>query len=203
MQHDTTRTLAQAKAHKEHLVDLAIKLGVTQIALNFLDHPEILIHSGCANPLGHHYGDYGLILHTREVVDIALANRKLLNLNDIDEVELYLSCLFHDMGKLYDYERYDEADGIGCWRGTQHKRNINHISRSGIEWSKAIDKYPAFKRYHDPVLHNILSHHGSREAGSPVAPNGKAAWLVHLSDSISARMDDASELDKLIKRKIK
>lgn len=197
------RTLADAKADKDHLVELAIKLGVTQIALEFLDHPDVLLYSGCAFSLGHHYGDHGLILHVREVVDIALVNRKLLGLNDIDEIELYLSCLYHDFGKLYDYERHVE-NGVVNWRGLPHKRNIHHISRSAIEWSKRIERYPTFKtKYHDSVLHNILAHHGSREAGSPVAPNGKCAWLVHLSDSISARMDDASQLDLLTKTKIK
>jgi 3'-5' exoribonuclease len=43
----------------------------------------------------------------------------------------------------------------------------------------------------DNVLHAILAHHGSREWGSPVVPLTKLAWMLHLCDGISARMDDA------------
>jgi 23S rRNA maturation-related 3'-5' exoribonuclease YhaM len=57
-------------------------------------------------------------------------------------------------------------------------------------------KFPELNtRYHDSVLHAILAHHGRREAGSPVAPKSRIAWLVHLSDQISARMADADTLD--------
>jgi len=52
---------------------------------------------------------------------------------------------------------------------------------------------------HDKVLHAILAHHGCREAGSPVAPKTREAWLVHFCDGISARMDDADTWD-IIKR---
>jgi len=34
---------------------------------------------------------------------------------------------------------YAEADD-GTWFGTDHKRNVHHISRSAIEWSKAVEK---------------------------------------------------------------
>jgi 23S rRNA maturation-related 3'-5' exoribonuclease YhaM len=52
-----------------------------------------------------------------------------------------------------------------------------------------------FKDIEDEVLHAILAHHGFQEFGSPVQPNSKVAWLLHLCDSISARMDDVDKMD--------
>ena len=37
--------------------------------------------------------------------------------------------------------------------------------------------------------------HGQREWGSPVMPKSRVAWLLHLSDGISARMADCETTD--------
>ena len=47
----------------------------------------------------------------------------------------------------------------------------------------------------DEVLHCILSHHGQRAWGSPVAPKSIEAWILHLCDGLSARADDYKTLD--------
>ena len=47
----------------------------------------------------------------------------------------------------------------------------------------------------EDVLHVILSHHGNRLAGSPVAPKTREAWIIHLCDGISARLYDADTWD--------
>jgi 3'-5' exoribonuclease len=47
------------------------------------------------------------------------------------------------------------------------------------------------------VLHNILAHHGQRAWGSPVAPATKEAWILHLADNLSARLDDCDKHDIL------
>jgi len=52
-------------------------------------------------------------------------------------------------------------------------------------------------QYHDAVLHCILSHHGRREWGSAVAPSSREAWLVHLADMKSARMDSYDKSSRL------
>lgn len=190
--------------HLHYLRELADELGVRKITDDLIGTDKFQLHSGCAHPLGHHYGDHGLLVHTREVVEIAMVNRDLLNL-DIDKKLLFLACLFHDAGKQYDYERFSYQPKTGeemvKWKSTEHKRKIHHISRSGIIWSKAADEYGFSEEDHDQVLHCILAHHGRQDCGSPVAPKGQMAWLLHLADSISARMEDANQLDFIIKGK--
>lgn len=158
-------------------------------------YPEFLRWTGSHHPDAHHYGEGGLIKHTAEVIELCFVNKHAIAAN-VDDVILFLGALFHDTGKLFDCVSIDNTSNR--WTSAPHKRLIHHISRSGLIWHDCVSKHPdVYTRYHDEVLHVILSHHGRREFGSPVAPYSKEAWLVHLCDSISARMDDADRIDQI------
>ena len=175
---------------------------VTIISNQIFDNlPQFRYWSGSGKPEHHHYGYNGLARHTLEVYELMANSSKTLNL-DVRLDLIYLAALFHDVGKLWDYERSVEhvmqnhrAIAMGDWIKSKHARNIHHISRSALVWSKAVDSTGLFREEHDEVLHAILAHHGQREWGSPVAPNSKLAWLLHLCDGISARMDDCDKID--------
>ncbi len=143
----------------------------------------------------HHYGKHGLLKHTREVAELCFSTLKTLNIKNVDPIELFLSAIFHDTGKIMDYAPTDET--MERWEGTEHKRIIHHITGSAIIWTRTVLKYPKYAKYHDSVLHAILSHHGQRQWGSPVAPYTSVAWLVHLCDNLSARMNDCGTVDYL------
>jgi 3'-5' exoribonuclease len=184
-----------ANSIKRKLIEHAHTLGVYDIAATVIADPRFEVWSGSSKPHQHHYGKGGLIQHTYEVVELCISNVNLLKL-DIDPIEIYLSALFHDVGKMWDYEPVDK--NYKEWRGTEHKRLIHHISRSALVWNSAcIHHCFKYNKYADNVTHNILSHHGMREWGSPVMPKTKAAWLLHLCDGISARMNDADKFDKV------
>jgi hypothetical protein len=139
----------------------------------------------------------------------------------VEEKWLFSAALFHDAGKMWDYEPAPLPLGIMAetpegrekeyaeWQGTAHKRHIHHISRSALLWNETASKISQiaanssnsqYKGLHqgviDDVLHAILAHHGLREWGSPVSPNTQMAWLLHLCDGISARMNDANKWDR-------
>ena len=143
--------------------------------------------SGSSSPENHHYGDGGLAKHTVEVVRLCESTVKTLNHNDVDMPALLTAALWHDYGKMWDYEKVE-----GVWRGSPHKRLIHHIPRSAIEWEKYANSEPGDLKdsFIDKVTHCILSHHGRRDWGSPIAPCSKEAWILHLCDNLSARMDD-------------
>lgn len=179
--------------YKQQLINRANILGVYDIASVVIDDPRFELWSGSSKKHQHHYGKGGLIQHTCEVVELCFVNFNLLKL-DIDPIELYTSALFHDCGKMWDYEPVDKSYNV--WVGTEHKRTIHHISRSALVWNSAVATHNSkYIKYADSVTHNILSHHGQREWGSPVMPKTKAAWLLHLCDGISARMNDADKWD--------
>jgi len=155
----------------------------------FLDN-KFEIWSGSSKAHHHHYGKTGLIKHTAEVVQLALNCNKTISSN-VNERELFLACLFHDSGKTYDYEPIDEY--FAEWKETDHKKKIHHISRSAMIWNQFANQHNESQETIDNVLHAILAHHGSRDWGSPVTPLTKLAWMLHLCDGISARMDDAEK----------
>lgn len=190
------------------LKEIAKKLKVNELANVVLDDKRFVICSGSAKKIHHHYGNGGLQQHTFEVVELCLLNNeyyKPLN-KAVCERKLFLAALFHDAGKMWDYRyseniAYEELDlmlgkegKVEGWISTPHKRNIHHISRSAIVWSQAAKDH-GFEDQNDEVLHAILAHHGLREWGSPVSPNSRLAWLLHLCDGISARMDDGDRWD--------
>jgi 3'-5' exoribonuclease len=175
------RNLAPLKRLKE----LAAYFKVECLCKIVLEDKRFPHWSGSSKPEQHHYGSGRLIEHTLEVVELCLQNNKFFPPNkQVEEHKVFLAALFHDVGKMWDYEWTDSSG----WGGSWHKRNIHHISRSALVWNQVAIEHNL--EYADEILHAILAHHGLREWGSPVAPNSRLAWLLHLCDGLSARMDD-------------
>ena len=177
----------------------AIDLGVDHIADEVLDDGRFYLWSGSSCREQHHYGKHGLVKHTAEVIQLCLANNALLG-DRLDKKDLFLAALFHDCGKMWDYAPVEtnEIPDYDWWWSKDHKRKIHHISRSAIQWNLAAAKWELshFTLIEvDEITHAILSHHGQRAWGSPVAPKSGIAWMLHLCDGISARMDDCDTWD--------
>jgi hypothetical protein len=209
------------------LDEKASYLGIRDLCSIVLDDERFPIWSGSSKSKQHHYGKHGLIIHTSEVIKLSLTNNTFYCGSNgqvpVDPRKLFLAGLFHDAGKMWDYEPvsvYDEAPLVGLvvpayseWRPTTHKRRIHHISRSALIWQEACSTYydrspvvgrPFKPRYDwltqefiDDVLHAILAHHGCREWGSPVSPNTKLAYFLHTCDMISARIEDCDNYDRI------
>lgn len=187
--------IKDVKEMLDYLKLMAKTYEVEDVCNFLLDDKRLPLWSGSGKSFQHHYGQGGLITHLTETVQLCFINKAFFPNTEIDDTELFMSALFHDAGKLYDYKPVDYYDN---WEGTDHKRYIHHISRSAIMWSEACKRNDStYEKYHDKVLHAILSHHGTREHGSPVAPKSRVAWLVHLCDGISARMYDADSWDMI------
>lgn len=168
-------------------------LDCASLASKVLDDKNFRFWSGSHHKLAHHYGDGGLLNHTFEVVALSLNTAELYSdSHKIDRKQLFLSALYHDYGKLWDFDRNEDGEWVPR---DKHRRKIHHISRSNVEWVVWATVMGADVELTDGVSHNILSHHGSRECGSPVAPYTREAWILHLADSMSARIDDCDRLD--------
>lgn len=198
----------QNPTYPELLRSMAVKMNVMPVYDELIyQYPQFERWPGSHNKMLHHYEEGGLARHTWEIVDVGMHIIPQLNLcGKVDPREYYLAALFHDTGKLFDYEPVIQKttlagidwgkETITEWKSTEHKRLIYHLPRSAIIWHDIVGKFSELNdMYHDRVLHAILAHHGQREFGSPVAPKTRVAWLLYLCDSISARMDDCERLD--------
>jgi 3'-5' exoribonuclease len=172
-------------------------LGVSHIANEIIGDGRFYLWSGSSRREQHHYGKHGLVRHTAEVIMLCLANDAILGCG-MSTKELFLAALFHDCGKMWDYGPVGPNPDYEWWYSTEHKRKIHHISRSAIQWNLAAEKWELAKLATidvDEITHAILAHHGQRAWGSPVAPKSGLAWMLHLCDGISARMNDCDTWD--------
>lgn len=134
-----------------------------------------------ASPKKHHVFHGGLSVHTLQVAKMAMAiaaqNAK------IKVSILFPAAIFHDYGKIWDYECRSNGVLGTWWDYTDHRQRIRHISRSYAEFmSMTAGDKPQFR---DAIGHCILSHHGHPEWGSQVEPQTPEAWALHLADMAS------------------
>lgn len=189
-----------------YLCQMAEARELAPISELVLGLPDFAVWSGSSKVGQHHYGKGGLQYHTYEVVSLCVGLRSHFDLGEpLDDKVLFLAALFHDVGKLWDYcpdmasAHMLKHDPYDAWLSTPHKRDIHHISRSAIHWAKSAAQCGLDNQLTDKVLHCILSHHGMREWGSPVAPHSREAHVLHHMDAISARLNDASTNDYVAK----
>lgn len=179
---------------KEYLINNDV--AFLSLCNEVLNDERFSIWSGSSKPDQHHYGKGGLARHTQEVLELCMLNANYFNgtYNQIYKARLMCAAIFHDCGKMDDYTAVDFT--YEEWKPTEHKYKIHHISRSAIFWNEKAHKHKMPKEFIDDVTHAILSHHGLREWGSPVSPRTRIAWILHLSDQMSARMYDCYSLQR-------
>jgi len=140
----------------------------------------------------HHNYMGGLIEHTLEVWNAA---SKLYELYDgqLDRELLMCGAALHDVGKI---KTYTLASGVS--QHTDAGNLLDHIfitaSMVSNVWDRVVTKDVVGQepekaaRAKELLLHIILSHHGTREWGSPVLPQTPEALLIHFCDQVSATM---------------
>lgn len=188
--------------YKTDIIRIGAGLGFKSDTISFFkSFPSIETHSGCHHESGHHYGEGGLLRHKWEVINLCMRNAIFFCYNDIyiNETVLFMAALFHDVGKLWDYEKEGSKENV--FEVKEHRRLIHHVSRSAIEWNKWASQQNFDESFTDKVTHCILSHHGQRQWGSPVGPANREAWILHLCDSMSARVDDCERIDLFTHKK--
>lgn len=130
----------------------------------------------------HHAYRGGLIFHTTSMLR---AGKLLASCYGLDWDVLALGILFHDLGKIKEIgpRPGDDYTGRGLAEG--------HIHTSAFMWRriwKYVDLHPQSPLC-THVTHLILSHHGSKELGSPVTPLTREAWALHYLDMIDSRLE--------------
>lgn len=147
------------------------------------DFADKLYNPYCKYPAAtsvHHAYPGGLANHTYQMLHMLEGLYPCLPY-EIKVERCILAILFHDYGKVYEYNRQGETQPdmylLGHIYIGAHKLN-NVLDEKGIDPEET-------KR----IVHIILAHHGTREFGSPVLPCTQEASIVNYLDNISAKTD--------------
>lgn len=131
--------------------------------------------------LVHHAYRSGFLEHVLSVAHVAVGLARHYRAN----ADLVLTgALLHDIGKLQELD-YEVTTSY-----TREGNLVGHITLGLImvrEAMAAIADFPPALQ--TQVEHVILSHHGSREFGSPVVPMTVEAMIVSVSDDLDAKLN--------------
>ncbi|HET7177754.1 MAG TPA: HD domain-containing protein [Solirubrobacterales bacterium] len=133
---------------------------------------------------------HGLLEHTVSVASAVSAAANFFP--GIDREVAVAGALLHDIGKVEAYN--DDPLAIDL---TDAGRLQGEIPLGYYRVRREIEEIPGF----DPslaqaVTHIILSHHGSLEHGSPVAPATREAVLVHMIDNLGGTLGSFDRLER-------
>ena len=130
----------------------------------------------------HHGYRGGLLQHCLEMARLADATCRIWP--SVDRDLLFVAVLVHDIGKL------DELTDDLYVEYTTEGKLVGHLTQGALDVAKRIEgisNFPDKLRMH--ILHCIMSHHGSRENGSPVEPRSLEAMALHHIDNLGAQLN--------------
>jgi 3'-5' exoribonuclease len=136
----------------------------------------------------HHAYNGGLLDHTLAV--LRLLETTMDDHPGMDRDVLITGALLHDVGKVETYL----PQGL-VFRISDAGRLLDHIilgERLVMTHAEAIPGFPPDLLLH--LDHLILSHHGTRENGSPVLPMTPEAIALHHADNLDAQVQRFQEL---------
>lgn len=129
----------------------------------------------------HHNYLGGLIEHTVSVAELCEAFAAHYERANRDI--LIASALLHDIGKLKELSDFPAADY------TDDGELLGHIVMGSEFIGKEAEKIEGFPhQLRSLIQHNILSHHGEFEYGSPKLPRTLEAFLLHCADDTDAKV---------------
>lgn len=128
----------------------------------------------------HHAFKGGLLNHTYQMLHMLEGLYPCLPYQ-IKIERCILAILFHDYGKVYEYDKDGNPQPL--------KHLLGHIYISANRLQKTLEERGIPADEINMILHVVLSHHGEMQYGSPVVPCTQEAIIVHLLDNLSAKTD--------------
>ena len=144
------------------------------------DHEAALREWPAAQQIHHAYRG-GLLEH---VLTMATTGTALARVYGAREDLLLAGAIIHDIGKLQELG-YDS----GAISYTRDGNLVGHIALGLVlvrDTARGISGFPDDLRAE--LEHLVLSHHGSRERGSPVEPKSVEAFILAAVDELDARL---------------
>ena len=139
----------------------------------------------------HHAFPGGLLNHTYQMLHLLEGIYPVYPYPDDIKVErIIVSILFHDWGKLCEYNIEGEKLENGYLLGHIYMsaNYLNNLLRD-LYTDEGGKISEANKREINLIVHCVLAHHGQLEFGSPVLPCIPEAQLINYLDNLSAKAD--------------
>lgn len=128
----------------------------------------------------HHAFPGGLLNHTYQMLHMFEGLYPCLPY-PIKPERVILAVMFHDYGKVYEYNRQGDTQ--------PEMYLLGHIYLSAHKLNNVLDEKGIPQEEVKRIVHCVLAHHGEREYGSPVVPCTQEASIVTYLDNISAKTD--------------
>lgn len=177
---DTDALLAELRRTFETEVEDA---WVRRVLLAFLDDPILAnkLKTAPAASSFHHAYVGGLLEHiaslTRVTIEVCSIYPRL------DRSIMIAGVFLHDIGKV------DELSWERGFQYTDRGQLLGHIAIGVLLLDEKVRAIPGFPpRLRDLLQHVILSHHGTKEFGSPVLPVTPEAIAVHHLDNLDGKL---------------
>lgn len=177
------QTIKQAEQYFKEVLSTASK-RTNDACAPVLGNPKFWTWAAAKSYHHAHLG--GLAVHTAQVLQAALCLSSAYNVNR--EV-LIVGAVWHDMGKLYEYDCSDLVPTRNSrWDYSDHIKLVYHLPRSAIEfgiWNASTKLYNETE--FQLIEHVILSSHGRLEWQSPVEPVTLEGFAVSSGDMVSSK----------------
>lgn len=170
--------------NQDKLNNIIFTLGqpYSSICIKINEYPEFFRAPGGVN---HHARLGGLIEHTLEVVEYCLHNLILFPAASRDI--LVTSAIFHDLGKIWEYELYLDDECYCKVKKTKQAEILHHTYTSLAEFTRHADKEGLDRENIERVSHCIASHHYYvPQRFFPILPQTIEALILCNCDHLSA-----------------
>jgi 3'-5' exoribonuclease len=167
----------ELKAHLQSVRDPHIRVLLNRIAA---DHETELRQWPAAQSIHHAYRG-GLLEHKLKMAEVGRFLARTYNANE----DLVLAgALLHDIGKLQELH-YEPGGAVYSRDGNL----VGHIGLGLIMVREAINGISGFPpELRAQIEHLIVSHHGTRDHGSPVEPRTVEGFILAMVDELDTRL---------------
>lgn len=142
---------------------------------------EEALKAASAAKMMHSAGRGGLLEHVAAL--LAMAAGLEGKMAGVDQDLLVAGIVLHDIGKVREITVEPALDY------TVEGRLLGHIVIGAAMVREAAAGLGLAPERLDHLLHLVVSHHGTREFGSPVEPMTATAWALHTLDLLDARLN--------------
>lgn len=185
---DISELVSKFKSEIEAIQNTHIK----QLLKLFFDDETFMKKYANSPAAKSHHHNYvgGLIQHVLSMINLSKTLAKEYE-PELDIELMIAGCILHDVGKMVEYETKAVIDY------TVTGSLLGHIPIGAKMVEDKIDKVDGFPiELKNKILHLVLSHHGSQEAGSPVIPHFPEAIALHKIDDCDAQVKNSIQVKK-------